>query len=86
MSSIAFSHRSFAHVYSHMGPWATPGLLLLREIGEINRERRDLGHHLSAFLERRRCLVRQCGRRCWHRRWRGNWHRCRCDPLHWHCR
>ena len=46
-------------MYSHMGPWATPGLLLLREIGEINRERRDLGHHLIAFLERRHCLVRQ---------------------------
>ena len=34
-------------MYSHMGPWATPGLLLLREIGEINRERRDLAHHLQ---------------------------------------
>ena len=37
-------------MYSHMGPWATPGLLLLREIGEINRERRDLGHHLQPAL------------------------------------
>ena len=28
-------------------------------VGEINRERRDLGHHLIAFLKRRHCLVRQ---------------------------
>ena len=28
------------------------GLLLLREIGEINRERRDLGHHLQPALTR----------------------------------
>ena len=37
-------------MYSHTGPWATPGLLLLREVGEINRERRDLGHHLQPAL------------------------------------
>ena len=36
------------------------GRLLLREIGEINRERRDLCHHLIAFLKRRHCLVRRC--------------------------
>ena len=33
------------------------GLLLIREIDEINRERCDLGHHLIAFLKRRCCLV-----------------------------
>ena len=31
---------------------AALGLLLLREIGEINRERRDLGHHLQPALAR----------------------------------
>ena len=36
-----------------------PCLFLRRGIGEVNRERRDLGHHLIAFLERRHCLVRQ---------------------------
>ena len=36
-----------------------PCLLLRRGIGEVNRERRDLGHHLLAFLKRRHCLVRQ---------------------------
>ena len=59
------------------------GLLLIREIGEINRERRDVGHHLIAFLKRRYCLVRRCGRRYWHRRWRGNWHRRKYDLLYW---
>ena len=36
-----------------------PCLFLRRGIGEVNRERRNLGHHLIAFLERRHCLVRQ---------------------------
>ena len=36
-----------------------PCLLLRCGISKVNRERRDLDHHLIAFLERRHCLVRQ---------------------------
>ena len=76
----ASSHGSLTHVYSLMGPWATPSC--------INSVcpcfARSVRSTASVAI-----WVTTCNRRWrknWHRRWRGKWHRSSYHLLHWHQR